>query len=58
LVITVLKFLLGALIIVLAAFDVSAQPFMVITGLVLMGVLTAEQLYAWLGGRPPSKPDP
>jgi hypothetical protein len=49
--ITLLKFVLGALIVVLAFLDVDQQPFMVIVGLVLMGVLTAEQFYDWFPTR-------
>ena len=56
--ITLAKFALGALIVLLAILDVDPQPFMIIVGLVLMGVLTAEQFYDWFPNRPPLQEPP
>ena len=57
--ITLLKFVLGAAVLVIAILDVDQQPFLVIVGLVLMGVLTVEQFYDWFPTRkdPPDGPD-
>jgi hypothetical protein len=57
-VITFTKFVLGALIIVLAIFDVDPQPFTVILGLLLMGVLTVEQFYDWFPTSGAQRPPP
>lgn len=47
----VAKFLLGAAILVLAIIDTDTQPFILILSLVLMGVLTADELMDWLPHR-------
>ena len=47
----VLKFLLGAAILVLALLDVDPQPVIVIIALVLMGVITVDQVQGWLSRR-------
>jgi len=45
------KFLIGAVILLLAAFDVDPQPGIVILALLLMGVLSYDQIHDWLGRR-------
>lgn len=50
---TVAKFLLGAAVLLFALLDVDAQPAIVVLALLLMGVLTYDQIRDWFGRKNP-----